>query len=111
MVCGASEGSCESVAASGEGAFVAAAPLCAHQRTSMLYRYQTLVSEITLLFLLLELINHQIPHAKMSGQNHGNPRQTEHGFGLSASRGQRDGEEWCENGAEPGNYDDAMLIR
>jgi hypothetical protein len=46
------------VAGGGDGAFVVAAPLCPHLRTSMLYRYQTPVSEITFL-LFLESINLQ----------------------------------------------------
>ena len=37
-VCGAFKGSCESVAGSGGGAFVAAAPLCARSRAFVLYR-------------------------------------------------------------------------
>ena len=52
MVYGASEGSCESVAAGGDGAFVAAAALCAHPRTSMLYGYQMLLPSGYLVFLV-----------------------------------------------------------
>jgi len=37
-VCGASQGSCESAAGAGGGAFVAAAPLCASSRAFVLYR-------------------------------------------------------------------------
>ena len=67
-VYGAYNAPCESVAGGGDGAFVAAALYALIRVHPLLYRYQTLVSEITFL-LFLELINHQKFHTTVSSRH------------------------------------------
>jgi hypothetical protein len=113
----ASEGSCETVVNCGDGAFVAAAPLCAHLRTFRLNRYQTLVSEITFISFV-EVRNHQNSHTKVSSCHHKAPQAQPQRPKTKRARFEsvRHGSKYMTmhgaiSAGKRKSYDDAMLMR